>query len=181
MKTDLLRQVAGVFLLGTMTWVIFVSITGWSHARYEAQLEDLTVSRASLVALVQRMSELPEDLAKGRSIPETLLWPGSDQGSDLQREIVDLANETGITLTSYGGSVGPTDLEIPTVAFEIEAQSDYSALTRFLAGLERLQPRVSVGSLWLNRLQPSPERPDSARVTLRLAVWGFLALQDGAP
>lgn len=181
MRAERFRLVIGVVLLGAMIWVIFVSISGWSYARYETQFEDLTASRQGLLALVQRMSDLPGDVGQVSSIPETMLWPGSDQGSDLQRKIVDLANGSGIVLTSYGGSAGPSGLDLPTVAFEIEAQSDYSALTRFLASLERLQPRVTVGTLWINRAQPSPDNPGSARVTLRMVVWGFVAVHDGAP
>jgi hypothetical protein len=175
MKTDRIRLALGAVFLGVLIWTIFQGITGWSRARYDAQLEELATTRKVLADLDGRTGALPTEPGATQRIPAVLLWLGPDQAADMQRKIVDLANQSGISLTSYGGSTGPGNLELPTVAFEVEAQSDYPALVRFLTGLERLEPRVSVGSLWINRGRPLPSQPSSATVTFRLMLWSFAA------
>jgi hypothetical protein len=92
--------------------------------------------------------------------------------------LVDLANDAGLQILSFGATQVPEKLGRPTKAYEIEVQGGHAEAARLMAGIEQFRPPLAISYLWLRQI-PIIEGQTVAPVNMRLAVWGFSATGQG--
>lgn len=170
-----LRRILGLVVIASISALTFKTITGVSEARLAAarvEFERLTLAEETLDRRRLNLGEAPSQLL---GLPAGLLWGASPETSPdlvLQKAVLDAARESGLTLTSFGGSSGPKAAHHPTVGFELEGIGGHVVLAKFLARIETLEPRLAVSYLWLRQVPPA-ENQLEVPVSVRMAIWAF--------
>lgn len=133
-----------------------------------AQLRQQAEALRSRIALWQAAGAtlMPPDDIAGR-------YADAASGAlEVQRALTELSAETGLTLTTIG-TAPPAQLSQPVVSVELEATGSLESAARFLAGLERIEPRLAVSQMAI-RAAPGGSASDAgSRVAMRIVVWGF--------
>jgi general secretion pathway protein M len=148
------RAVIAVAVLATILAALLASaVAAWlSLARQEVLLED---RRFDLASIAGRVKARGPGLARAeRTLATDPFLPGATPVlavNALQRRIVGLAEETGITLRTIGGEPGPAPEAgaLPTVTLQASARAPIAALQKFLYRIETEAPFVLVDEVGL--------------------------------
>ena len=179
--TARLRQILGLAGVTAAAALAFWLLTSPSQSRLEtAQAATLQLGEQE-ADLLQRVAGIEAAKSSSGRMSADLLWTGVDDASveiSQQQALVDLANEAGLQILSFGATQGPERLGHPTKAYEIEVEGGHAEVARLLAGIEQFQPRLAISYFWARQI-PVTEGQAIAPVNMRLAVWGFSATGQG--
>ena len=144
--------------------------------------------QAEVVALVGDIEELQSRVAllnqsgRGFAFPPELGYEDESRdqaGLKLQSAVVDRAQMAGVVPESYGIVASDISVERPTIAVEIDAEAELSAVVGFLASLEHNEPRLAVGSLSIRRAMGGYDQAESApRVFVQAVIWSYTGTND---
>lgn len=180
MKHWLLRWLPGLAIVSGISSATVATIT--SPMRHS--IADLANEAAELrlreTETLQDLEQLRFAQAGAVAVPPGALWSKGQSASAaiaLQEALVSRANAAGLQLISFGESTAPDGITHPTLASELELNGTHEELITFLASIETTKPALAVSYLWLRQLPPDPTQPGSP-VSIRMSVWGFLAVED---
>ena len=180
------RAVIASAVLATLLAAILAAAVGaWlSLARQEASLED---RRFDLASIAGRVKARGPGLARAeRTLAADPFLPGATPVlavNALQRRIVGLAEETGITLRTIGGEPGPEPEAgaLPTVTLQASARAPIAALQKFLYRIETEAPFVLVDEVGLRAPTTGADRrvgSNDPELEIEIRLIGYLRRRE---
>lgn len=175
MKTGL-RGFALIVLLCVASAVFLFQITSQSRGRLAAEIAVLETLGQRESQLMQRLMVLQPGGRSGvPTLPEEAIWP-QDSLSAVERAIQDAvllaAQQSGLTVISFGGLGGDARCIIPCSTYELELTGGHSEVVAFLGAVEAIRPALSTRQIWMRQLPPDGSTT-SAPINLRLTLWAL--------
>lgn len=160
----------GVLSVGSSTLFLKPSLTLYQDAFEE---RDRLKNREDI--LIERLSGAVHP-GQAPTFPSALLWRDRNDDTvdrNLQRVVVELAEQNAIKLSSFGVTKARVDTATPTIAFEIEGDASHEALVGFMGALTENQPPLAINSLVI-RYVSSPNLIQDPTLSVRMTIWGFV-------
>lgn len=170
------RPLISILLVGTLAaafyWVVYWPSQAWQNTlKKEAYL-----LQADVRALQMRVSGLAASRTK-QLFPEELVWISkskADAELALQDAIIGLAEKFEITLIAFGTSNFTKDTAQGTIAFDVEAEGPLGQTQAFLAGIEKLHPKIAIGMLRMRPVQGYSADPiEDVMTYYQITFWAF--------
>lgn len=169
----------GIGLLGLLcvaAVVFLVQMTSQSRARLASETAALQSLAQTEARLMQQLTAvLPASRSAQVPLPEDAIWP-QDRLSEAERAIQDAvlpaAQQSGLTVVSFGGLGGDARCIMACSTYEIELTGGHAEVIAFLAAVEAIRPALSTRQVWMRQM-PSDGLTDKALINLRLVLWAL--------
>jgi hypothetical protein len=170
-----LRSLLSFFLVAGFIYGLYAAFylpTKQKITSYRQQIASLEQDTAALESRIVRLSRSGSAIA----FPETMIWSGAEKADAelaLQDAIINLSDQSGITLITFGASGLSRDTAQSQISFELEAEGELAQIYNFLATLEQIEPKVAVGTL---RMRPSlsyGDPVDDVQVYTQITLWAI--------
>ena len=171
----MLRSLLSILLMTGLIYGIYALSYLPVQQRKVDDLSQINSLENEITALKSRVVSLTGTGAEP-VFPKPLIWPAetkADAELALQDAVVNLVEQSGITLITFGASGLTRDTARKTVSFEFEAEGQLAQTYHFLAEIEKIEPKVAVGVLRMRPSQSYGDPVDDVLIYTQITLWAF--------